>query len=74
LQVSGIWLNFTTLVLTVGSLSTGVHQLSTYGAAFWILMGRVILIRVRKLVSNGVSTGWVGVLSGGHWGILIDVL
>jgi hypothetical protein len=25
-------------------------------------------------VSNGVFTGWVGVLSGGHRGILIDVL
>ncbi|KAK2421622.1 hypothetical protein QL285_032232 [Trifolium repens] len=45
------------------TLFTGVHQLSTHGAAYWILMGRVILIQVRKLVSSGVSTGWVG----GHW-------
>jgi hypothetical protein len=32
-------------------------------------MGRVILIRVRELVSSGVSIGWVG----GHWCFSIDV-
>jgi hypothetical protein len=67
LQIFGIWLNFTASVLTVSSLSTDVHKLSIYGAAFWILMGRVILIRVWKLVSSGVSTGWIDVFSGGHW-------
>jgi hypothetical protein len=32
-------------------------------------MRRVILIRIWKLVSSGVSTSGVG----GHWGISIDV-
>jgi hypothetical protein len=47
LQVSCIWLNSTASMLTVSSLSTGVHQLSTQWAVFWILMGRALLIRVR---------------------------
>jgi hypothetical protein len=55
------WLNSTASVLMVGSFPTGVHQLLTHGAAFWILMGRTLLIRVRKLVFSGVSTGWVDV-------------
>jgi hypothetical protein len=33
----------------------------------------VILIRVRKLVSGSVSTGWVDVFSDGYWGVSIDV-
>jgi hypothetical protein len=51
------------------SLYTGVHQLSTEEASFWILMGPALLIRVRQLVSSGISAGWVGVFSGGHWWI-----
>jgi hypothetical protein len=43
------------------SLFTGDHQLLTQGAAFWIMTGRALLIRVRELVSNGIYTGWVGV-------------
>jgi hypothetical protein len=74
LHISGIWLNFTASVLTVSSISTGVHQLSTYEAAFWIMMSRISLIRVRKSVFSGVSTGWVDVFSGGLWWISIDVL
>jgi hypothetical protein len=35
-------------------------------AAFWIMMGRTLLIRVRKLVSSGVSTGWICVFSSGQ--------
>jgi hypothetical protein len=65
-------------VLTVSFLFTGVHQLSTQGVAFWILMGRSLLIRVRKLESSGVTMGWVGVCSlvvisvllGADWGDL----
>jgi hypothetical protein len=41
---------------------------------FGILMGRTLLIRVRKLVFSGISTGWVGVFSCDHWWILINVL
>jgi hypothetical protein len=74
LKISCIWLNSTASVLTISSLSTGVHKLSTQGASFWILMGRTLLIRVQKLVSSGISTGWVDVLSDGHWWISIDVL
>jgi hypothetical protein len=47
------------------SLSTGVNQFLTQGAAFWILVGRTLLIRVRQLVFSGISTGWIGVFSGG---------
>jgi hypothetical protein len=61
-------------VVRFSSVSTGVHQLSTWGVVFWIQMGRVILIQVRKLVSSSVSTSWVGVFSGGYWGTSIDVL
>jgi hypothetical protein len=35
-------------------------------AAFWIMMGRTLSIRARKLVSSGVSTGWICVFSGGQ--------
>jgi hypothetical protein len=74
LQVFCIWLYSTASVLTAIYLSTNVHQLPTQGVAFWILMGRSLLIRVRKLVSSDVSTSWVGVLFGGHWWILVGVL
>jgi hypothetical protein len=55
LQGSCIWSTLQHQVLTIGSLPTGVPWPSTFGAASWNLMGRVILIRVRKLVSSGVS-------------------
>jgi hypothetical protein len=67
LQDSCIWLKSTASVSNVSPLSTGVHQLLTQWAAFWILMDRALLIRVRELVSSGISMSWVGVLSGGHW-------
>jgi hypothetical protein len=59
-------------VLIVSSLFISVHQLSTQRVAYWIMMDRTLLIRVRKLVSSGVSTGWVGVFSDGHWRISVD--
>jgi hypothetical protein len=45
----------------LGSLFTGIHQLLSQRAASWILMGRALLIRVRKLVSSCVFTSWVDV-------------
>jgi hypothetical protein len=35
------------------------RQLLAYGVAFWILMGRSLLIRDRELVSSCVFLGWV---------------
>ncbi|MCI66955.1 hypothetical protein A2U01_0088213, partial [Trifolium medium] len=41
------------------------HKLLTHGAAFWISMGRSLLIRVRELVSSGIFMGRVDAFSGG---------
>jgi hypothetical protein len=35
------------------------RQLLAYGVAFWILMGRSLMIRDRELVSSGVFIGRV---------------
>jgi hypothetical protein len=42
-----------------------LHQFLAHGAAFWIPMGRSLLIRDRKLVSSGASSGRVVVFFGG---------
>jgi hypothetical protein len=46
-------------------LSIGVHQLLIYGAVFWILIDRPLLIRDRELTSSDIFLDRVGVFSGG---------
>jgi hypothetical protein len=50
----------------LGFCSTGVCQFLTQGAVCWSLMGRSLLIRDRKLVSNDISVGRVAVFFGGR--------
>jgi hypothetical protein len=52
-------------LICLGSHSTIVASTLTHGAALWILMGRLILIRDRELVSNCVFMGQVDVFFGG---------
>ncbi|PNX90919.1 hypothetical protein L195_g047047 [Trifolium pratense] len=39
--------------------STGAPSILARGAAFWILMGRSLLIQDRELESSGIFMGWV---------------
>jgi hypothetical protein len=52
-------------LIYLGFLSTVVQHILAHGAAFWILIGRSLLIRDRELVSNDIFLGRVGVFSDG---------
>jgi hypothetical protein len=71
-----VWLNSIALFwLFGGGLQAETHMprlsffrwSSTFDqwVIFWILMGRLILIRDRELDSNGISLGWIVVFFGG---------